>query len=95
MIEKRSGICYTVKAIPHKDCVRIAQSDFSSDCIKTTQEYFVVFKANDRFALNIVFLGVLVQYDGNICIPNSWFGRKAYTKPLGGLCAVLPLYYLI
>ncbi len=30
---------------------KIEPSEFSSDCIKTTQEYFVVFKANDRFAL--------------------------------------------
>ena len=68
--------CYnlSIKAIPHKDCVRIAQSDFSSACIKTTQEYFVVFKANDRFALNIVCLGVLVQDDGK-------YASKAYTKP--------------
>ena len=28
-----------IKAAPHKDCMRIAQSDFSSVCAKTTQEY--------------------------------------------------------
>ena len=27
------------KAAPHKDCMRIARSDFSSDCTKATQEY--------------------------------------------------------
>ncbi|MCM1330207.1 MAG: hypothetical protein NC253_12305, partial [Ruminococcus sp.] len=29
-----------IKAIPHKDCVRIAQSDFSSDCTKISQAYW-------------------------------------------------------
>ena len=28
-----------VKAIPHRDCAADAQSDFSSDCTETTQEY--------------------------------------------------------
>ena len=28
-----------LKAAPHKDCMRIALSDFSSDCTKATQEY--------------------------------------------------------
>ena len=28
------------KAIPHKDCVRIAPSDFSSDCIEISQAYW-------------------------------------------------------
>ena len=28
-----------LKAAPHKDCMRIARSDFSSDCTKATQEY--------------------------------------------------------
>ena len=27
------------KAIPHRDCASDAQSDFSSDCTETTQEY--------------------------------------------------------
>ncbi len=57
-------------------CAKIAMFNKieQSDCIKTTQEYFVVFKANDRFALNIVCLGVLVQYDGK-------YASRAYTKP--------------
>ena len=33
------GINMLFKAIPHKDCVRIAQSDFSSDCAKKPQAY--------------------------------------------------------
>ena len=28
------------KAIPHKDCVVDVPTDFSSDCIETTQEYW-------------------------------------------------------
>ena len=31
--------CTVFKATPHKDCMRIAQSDFSADCTKATQEY--------------------------------------------------------
>ena len=58
-----------------KSGAQIAQSD----CIKTTQEYLIVFKANNRFALNIVCLGVLMQDDGNIC--NPIFGRKMRAKP--------------
>ena len=35
-----------------------------------------------------------MQDDGNICNPNFMFGRKACAKPLGGLCAVLPIISL-
>ena len=28
-----------IKATPHKDCTKDAQSDFSSDCIENSQEY--------------------------------------------------------
>ena len=43
-------IWYNFKAIPHKDCAMIAQSDFSSDCQKLRRNTGVfqgVFSKND------------------------------------------------
>ena len=32
-------IWHLIKAIPHKDCAHIAQSDFSADCTNFLQTY--------------------------------------------------------
>ncbi len=64
---------------PHKDCAQIAQSDFSSDCIKSSQAYWRM--SRDFY---VTPQGCFLRaYDGK-------YASKMCAKPSGVLCAVLP-----